>query len=60
MGRAENPARVLASWALLVVVGLNLRPILSSISPLLVQIRAETGMSYQASAWLTSCKAVSR
>ena len=58
MTRGETPVRVLFSWALLVVVGLNLRPILSSISPLLVQIRAETGMSYQASAWLTSLPVV--
>lgn len=44
----------LGGWALLVALGLNLRPILSSISPLLGEIRAATGMSFQSSAWLTS------
>ena len=46
--------REFAHWALLVVLGLNLRPILSSVSPLLMDIRADTGMSFQSSAWLTS------
>ena len=44
----------LGSWALLIALGLNLRPILSSISPLLGEIRGATGMSFQSSAWLTS------
>ena len=43
-----------AQWALLIILGLNLRPILSSISPLLLAIRDSTGMSFQSSAWLTS------
>lgn len=43
-----------ANWALLVVLGLNPRPLLSSISPLLLEIRHDTGMSFQSSAWLTS------
>ena len=34
----------LAGWGLLVVLGLNLRPILSSISPLLGEIRLATGL----------------
>ena len=51
----NNPtARAVASWILLIVLGLNLRPILSSISPLLLQIRDDTGMSFQGSAWLTT------
>lgn len=47
-------ARTFANWALLIVIGLNMRPILSSISPLLLEIRADTRMSFQSSAWLTS------
>jgi CP family cyanate transporter-like MFS transporter len=44
----------LAGWALLVVLGLNLRPILSSVSPLLADIRAATGMGFQSAALLTT------
>ena len=44
----------LAGWGLLIVLGLNLRPILSSISPLLGEIRLATGLSFQSSALLTS------
>lgn len=44
----------LAGWGLLIVLGLNLRPILSSISPLLTDIRQATGLSFQSSALLTS------
>lgn len=47
-------ARTFANWALLIVIGLNMRPILSSISPLLLEIRADTRISFQSSAWLTS------
>lgn len=54
MSLDKHPARVCANWALLVVLGLNLRPLLSSISPLLLEIRHDTGMSFQSSAWLTS------
>lgn len=54
MSLDKHPARVFANWALLVVLGLNLRPLLSSISPLLLEIRHDTGMSFQSSAWLTS------
>ena len=54
MSLDKYPSRVLANWALLVVLGLNLRPLLSSISPLLLEIRHDTGMSFQSSAWLTS------
>ena len=34
MQRDKTALRVLAQWALLIVLGLNLRPILSSVSPL--------------------------
>lgn len=54
MPRTEPAFKTFAGWALLVCLGLNLRPILSSVSPLLGQIREATGMSFQSSAWLTS------
>ncbi|MCO6058817.1 CynX/NimT family MFS transporter [Pseudomonas sp. MOB-449] len=44
----------LAGWALLVVLGLNLRPILASVSPLLADIRSATGMGFQTTALLTT------
>ncbi|KAF1010500.1 MAG: 2-nitroimidazole transporter [Pseudomonas fluorescens] len=53
-----RPGKSLAGWALLVVLGLNLRPILSSVSPLLGQIRQATGLSFQSSALLTSLPVV--
>ncbi|SDZ66817.1 CynX/NimT family MFS transporter [Pseudomonas sp. NFIX28] len=58
MPLAESHLRRLGGWALLIALGLNLRPILSSISPLLMEIRAATGMSFQNSAWLTSLPVV--
>lgn len=44
------------TWLLLlfVVVGLNLRPLLTSISPLLSDIRSATGMRFQAASMLTT------
>ena len=54
MSLDKSAFRDFANWTLLIVLGLNLRPLLSSISPLLLQIRADTGMSFQGSAWLTS------
>ncbi|MCY1280170.1 putative transporter YycB [compost metagenome] len=48
----------LAGWALLIVVGLNLRPILASVSPLLADIRAATGMGFQTAALLTTLPVV--
>lgn len=54
MQRTESTFQRWAGWALLVCLGLNLRPILSSVSPLLNEIRGATGMSFQSSAWLTS------
>lgn len=50
----KSALALFAQWALLIILGLNLRPILSSISPLLLAIRDSTGMSFQSSAWLTS------
>ncbi|ODP33586.1 MFS transporter [Pandoraea sp. ISTKB] len=41
-------------WLAIVAVGLTLRPTLTSISPLLPQIREATGMSYPVAALLTS------
>ncbi|MNQ56687.1 putative transporter YycB [compost metagenome] len=53
MPRADR-LEALAGWALLVVLGLNLRPILSSVSPLLADIRDATGMGFQSAALLTT------
>ncbi|AIS15639.1 MFS transporter [Pseudomonas chlororaphis subsp. aurantiaca] len=58
MPLAESRLRRLGGWALLIALGLNLRPIISSISPLLMEIRGATGMSFQSSAWLTSLPVV--
>lgn len=41
-------------WLAIIAVGLTLRPTLTSISPLLPQIREATGMSYPVAALLTS------
>lgn len=41
-------------WLAIVAVGLTLRPTLTSISPLLPQIRSATGMTYPVAALLTS------
>ena len=57
MPRAERLDN-LAAWALLVVVGLNLRPILASVSPLLADIRSATGMGFQTAALLTTLPVV--
>ncbi|WDG55944.1 CynX/NimT family MFS transporter [Pseudomonas chlororaphis] len=58
MPLAESRLRRLGGWVLLIALGLNLRPIISSISPLLMEIRGATGMSFQSSAWLTSLPVV--
>ncbi|OLF56441.1 CynX/NimT family MFS transporter [Pseudomonas chlororaphis] len=58
MPHVESRLRRLGGWALLIALGLNLRPLLSSISPLLMEIREATGMSFQSSAWLTSLPVV--
>ncbi|AXK38979.1 cyanate transporter [Crenobacter cavernae] len=44
----------LAALALLVLVGLNLRPFLTSVGPVLEMVRADTGLGYQTAAVLTT------
>lgn len=44
----------LAALCLLVLVGLNLRPFLTSVSPVLDMVRAEIGFSFRAAAVLTT------
>src|SRR5438132_615402 len=51
-GRIDN-AFNLRLLMVLVVVGLNLRPLLTSISPLLSDIKVATGMSFEAASMLT-------
>ncbi|BCG24365.1 MFS transporter [Pseudomonas tohonis] len=53
MHKVETHTPVVA-WLLLVALGLNLRPILGSVSPLLGEIRAATGLSFQGTALLTT------
>lgn len=50
--------RLLGWVLLLVMLGLNLRPMLTSISPLLGAIRASTGLGFQAAALLTTLPVV--
>ncbi|MDH4652730.1 MULTISPECIES: CynX/NimT family MFS transporter [unclassified Pseudomonas] len=57
MQRAERLERF-AGWALLIALGLNLRPILASVSPLLADIRGATGMGFQTAALLTTLPVV--
>ncbi|WP_417661425.1 CynX/NimT family MFS transporter [Pseudomonas sp.] len=45
-------------WLVLVALGLNLRPILTSISPLLDDIRLSTSLSFQGAALLTTLPVV--
>ncbi|MDH4567445.1 CynX/NimT family MFS transporter [Pseudomonas sp. BN414] len=56
--RCADRIESLAGWALLIVLGLNLRPILASISPLLADIRSATGMGFQTTALLTTLPVV--
>lgn len=53
--RSGTPSRTANRlWlALVVLVGLNLRPFLTAIGPLTAGIAAETGLDYRAMAWLT-------
>jgi CP family cyanate transporter-like MFS transporter len=44
----------LAALALLVLIGLNLRPFLTAVGPLLELVRADTGLGYQTAAVLTT------
>ncbi|GAB3625306.1 MFS transporter [Pandoraea terrae] len=54
MGRAAAPTPGWALFVAIVAVGLTLRPTLTSVSPLLAQIRATTGMSFPMASMLTS------
>jgi CP family cyanate transporter-like MFS transporter len=57
--RAWQARLVPLVWlAAIVAIGLNLRPLLTSISPLLPSIRAATGLSYAGAALLTSLPVV--
>ncbi len=41
------------SMMVVIALGLNLRPILTAVGPLLTEIRASTGLGFQAASWLT-------
>ncbi|MDQ2147272.1 MFS transporter [Alcaligenaceae bacterium C4P045] len=49
----STPAALFAVFAI-ILVGLNLRPALAAVGPLLDAIRASTGLSFQAAGWATS------
>ncbi len=51
-------ASVLAWYAAIVAIGLNLRPLLTSISPLMTTIRHDTGLSFYGASLLTSLPVV--
>lgn len=51
-------ASVLAWYAAIVAIGLNLRPLLTSISPLMTTIRHDTGLSFFGASLLTSLPVV--
>ncbi|WP_407254107.1 hypothetical protein [Escherichia coli] len=40
----------------LVLIGLNMRPLLTSVGPLLPQLRQASGMSFSVAALLTVCR----
>jgi MFS transporter, CP family, cyanate transporter len=54
----EESASALAWYAAIVVIGLNLRPLLTSISPLMSTIREATGLSFYGASLLTSLPVV--
>ncbi len=60
--RSRSPAvettSVLAWYAAIVAIGLNLRPLLTSISPLMTTIRNDTGLSFYGASLLTSLPVV--
>ncbi|WP_322046666.1 cyanate transporter [Paraburkholderia sp. J67] len=57
--RSATPgASALVWYATIVAIGLNLRPLLTSISPLMTTIRAETGLSFYGASLLTSLPVV--
>jgi len=55
---ASETASVLAWYAAIVAIGLNLRPLLTSISPLMTTIRHDTGLSFYGASLLTSLPVV--
>jgi MFS transporter, CP family, cyanate transporter len=55
---SEESASALAWYAAIVVIGLNLRPLLTSISPLMSTIRDATGLSFYGASLLTSLPVV--
>ncbi|MEM5316628.1 cyanate transporter [Paraburkholderia sp. JHI869] len=60
--RSQTPpgetASALAWYAAIVAIGLNLRPLLTSISPLMTTIRHDTGLSFYGASLLTSLPVV--
>ncbi len=56
--RSTSPAAAFAWYAAIVAIGLNLRPLLTSISPLMSTIRAATGLSFYGASLLTSLPVV--
>jgi MFS transporter, CP family, cyanate transporter len=57
-GTAASTATTYAWYATIVVIGLNLRPLLTSLSPLMTTIRAATGLSFSGASLLTSLPVV--
>ncbi|WP_042339427.1 cyanate transporter [Paraburkholderia ferrariae] len=55
---AASKAATFAWYATIVAIGLNLRPLLTSLSPLMTTIRAATGLSFSGAALLTSLPVV--
>ncbi|MBN3814852.1 CynX/NimT family MFS transporter, partial [Paraburkholderia sp. Ac-20347] len=55
--RADGVA-ALVWYATIVAIGLNLRPLLTSISPLMATIRHDTGLSFSGASLLTSLPVV--
>jgi CP family cyanate transporter-like MFS transporter len=61
---ARNTTSAALSWqdglwlAVIVAIGINLRPLLTSISPLMATIRAATGLSFSGASLLTSLPVV--
>ena len=51
--RALHGASQGAWLAVVVLIGLNLRPFLTGIGPLVASIRGSTGLDYRGIAWLT-------
>lgn len=50
----NNPPRVGLMLLVLVLIGLNMRPLLTSVGPLLPQLRAASGMSFAVASLLTA------